>query len=1260
MFFIMAHQLDSDAELATLKRSEVVCSLIQRTFAHAFSHLCRLEGRTIQQYGKVIGIPYIHKFFYHDMGIIEGNTPVEDYTTRILHKLLKTCCGLKPPRDKMWESLKEEEEVTLEFLITFCWSEHESLLQAKEMTDNERMHHMERVLEALVLIIDKVEEIKDVDLSAFKSELTKRIGEKLDMYNDSPVSHHMYHILSQHSVHKMFVIVYQELNILQGMRLSTFLISRRMNLVSHTAYSNESKFLEQDPPPQNMSISILFKVLKRVCFGFSPYERRKQTSVLESTLNTLMTEYNTHPANEDEYLRKSYNIYTLLKKALIEVHKQKEGKSIQKIIQNLPSEPYVVESFRRPFELPTCSVQPVSVAPAPESHTSREASAVSTDCPAYSPHAMSQAMAVASHADSSSAVITQEMLNVAVLFSVMCPEGLAVQTLALVFKALQGNVSVLSGRFLRNFTRDEKQSLQSLDLTNVDDLANKDITFLCKLIRSGCPSLSSNDDDWTIPGYTLEYYITFIRKERNKLSHEVKTIETDLLGRTLDSIAVYLDTILELTELKVERSEVDIKNQLENQRKKVRSYVNELKKSVPSISYYTAVEKMTEDLTRKIVRGARKELQEKYLWRENLDCLSPLRDVDDTQHLTTKNVYVDRRLEDTDGASYRMKDILFPQSNVFASSRVIVIHGRTGEGKTSLSKYAYHLWSENLAEAAQNGVDLLIYIPCRFVTTRSISAYLKSRLPETLRNIHTDDVVPLMQEPGVVFVIDGYDEAGGEVEGLVDDIMTLLPASRVIITAKTQWASKIIQRVKSVTSCYKVLSLMEVTDNELQEFISKVFAALGKDTQSCDRFLAYLTEVKEDIDSLIYCPLTICLLSLLWIKKPELARKIKTSAQLYHKLIDLILERVSEKLSKDKFFFYKWMTTLGQIAWKYIKNNQHQLNNQDLNTLKERALDLTLSLDDNNYILSSLLQCDKAQDRLDGEADLWSFMRNNQREFFAAVYLVHSLRKEESSLRKILELDGEQDEQYQKRLQKLEPVIEFVYGLLDKDGELTETRLTEIMEIMSVKEPWAFVAVARIFKPMLQKPGMKHAVKTLFTNQEMSTFDKCDPQSVLWVLKHTSLTVCNPVTLINTQNDLPHVKPLLEFLRSKSYSVNVKVDVNKASSVYDLANFTGDMRSEDVITTFAPWKPLCIAKLVQDWPWSDPLRLSLHPDVFHLLWWELLINLLSLHVRVTKIIYGSGFGELIEEGAKWLCAETATDLSLAPTELLIHCVSESE
>lgn len=1246
---IMADQQDLDLEASTLERSTVVCDLIQYTFSVIFTHLSKLRGRTIEQFCSDEKKPYIRKFFPKlEKDIIHGNNPVKTYNAHLLHKLLKHCCGLRHHLDKVWESGNN----TIEFLITCCWTEYKSLSQASEMTDSNLNHHMDEALKSLVGLVEKVEEQEDVDLSCLKSKLIKHIGKKLDVSNDIPVFRHTYTIFSHHSVHVMLIIVFQQLNKLNGKPLSEFLCY----IPQQTVYSNENEFLKHNPLPQNMSISILHKVVQRICFSYNYHQRPSGT--LESTLQNLLQEYISPPASKEQYREKSYKIYNLLKTALLEVTKKKGKKTLKEIIQDLPEEPYVVKAIREPYEHPPNSMHPASMSPALGPHVSMPPSPIphiSNQYSGYPHHSPSPAMVAAANAASTPSCLTQEQLNVAVLFSVLCPDGVVVQVLALVFKALKGSVANTLQSSKKFFTREEKDRLENYK-NNLDDLPNKDITLMCKLLRNGGVNLTG---DWTSQGCTLESYIKLIKDERNKLSHDISTIETKVLTTSLKNIKMYLNTILEIMEQKFENIECDMKKELQCKKVEVNSKMDEIAQSSPHITYCWTIDKLKEDLAGKIKHDARMELQNFHLCQENLLIMSPLSGNNDTQQsLTTKDVYVDRELEDMSDLkaedSCQMKDILFSQGNDHASCRVFVIYGGHGEGKTSLCKHAYHLWSEDLDESSRKGVELLIYIPCIFVTNKSISGYLKERLPKTFKDIDKEDIIPLMQEVGVVFVIDGYDEAGGEAKSLTDDILTSLPDSKVIITTKTQWLSKLKHKVKCVTSSFKVLSMVEVTDDMRQEFIKKIFKVVGRDTK-CDEFLKYLNEVKEENYALISSPLTFCLLAQLWIKNPTKAKGIKTLAQLYYNLYGLIIERESEKLGKNKHICQLWMITLGRIAWDHLKNNQHHLNDHDLTTLTSKALELGLSGDDSERILSSLLQGGDVQD-----SQKWTFMITSQQEYFAAVYIVDCIIDKNSSLMEMLELISEEQDKYKKKLHRLLPILKFVCGLLAIHEKLTEDRVKEITEFMSAREPWAFMALTSTFELLLHKPGVEQTVKTLFMNQEMSTFENFDPLSVEWVLKHTSLTVTRQVTFRNTVSELPNVEQLLKFLmksNSKSYCVKVMVDVDKVGNICPAAMSVASTEHIDIAFTFIPQKPLCIARLLQYWDKPSPLRLFLSPEVFPLLWWQLLIYLLFLGCRVTRFqhnLIDTRYKEMVIEGAQWFGAETGPDSMLEPSELLIY------
>lgn len=1283
---------DSPLREKTLKRSLVVQGIIHRTLAVAYSHLSRLNGRTLAEYCNDERIPrYIAKYLTDEENkLIASDTPVDKYEVKLLYKLFKTCCGLSSPKDKRWNS--EDDRETFEFLITFCYTAHIDLQEASTADVHKLKLEMDKVLDALLLLIGKVEKEKKVDETSLKSELMKHIRGDVD-YDAVEVSlmQNTYNALTEHTIHQMLVMVYTHLNNLNGRSLSNYLKKRRINLISRTRFSNEGKYLEGNPSPHKMPVSILYPVVKRVCFNFDKLELRKKDAEeeLEIILSDLKKEFNTPPkeltkeqmqsgpGKSDEsmrYIEKCCTIYTLLDRALEELC-NKKGKDRRSIIGDLAQERLDAESVQALPELPVSSSQDAS-------------SSLQDSTPPDSPTApdistgLSQLVIRSSPGQSN---LKAEEVNVSVLFRIMCPGGLVAQTLALVYYALRGRLQdVMDDKknWKNAFTRAEKELIRQYDSNTgkIKDMADKDLTFLCKMLRYGCPRLSKQDDVWQTIADTVEYNITVVKRERNRLAHEVSTIKSEDLKQTLEIIENSLDIILEKTVDMLQPSENDMKTKLQKQKTEVQQGILEsskLSQAIQTKNYWTKME----EIINNVKTIGQQELLTPYLQSEILQCLSPISGSSDPRHkfLTIKEVFMERMLEDKGGikaeGTYRVEDMLFCQNNALSAFKVFIVHGRPGDGKTSICKYAYHLWSRDVQESSQKGVDLLFYISCRNVTTKSLPTYMKKKLPQAFAGTNTDDIIPLLQEPQILFVIDGYDEAGKEAKGLIDDILTSLPDSKMIITTKTQWTPKLIEKVKNVTSRYQVLSLVEMTEEERQQYVKKIFKVMRQKDADCFRFLQYLDEMKENLNSLIQLPLTFSLLALLWIEEPGKAKKIRTLAQLYHKLIGLTLERVTKQLDKDDTYYcHEWMIALGELAWENLKKNKHHLSEEDQTPLKRRAEDLKLGVEGNNQLISSLMNCE-IRDTLVGSETIWTFMLTSQQEYFAAEYIVDTIKKDKTaSISKMLELSPssrEEDKNYNKKLQRLLPVLEFICGLLVIHDHVTEARLKDLTQIMAVKEPWCFIATEKMFKLLEDNSQLKSVLKEMFAGQKMETFEGHDIQNALWVLRNTSLHVPSDVTLTYNASDVPQMQPLLTYLVMQNRKIKVIVDVDKTTNISVLARFASQDGYKDIKFFFRPWKPLCFPEVIMKWPYSRPLHLKFEPALFPLMWWEALMCLLTMEKQVRKVVLTEVeapklYKECDKEKQKYLKmvtkaaenllkAETVIDDDLEEGEVIIHC-----
>ncbi|XP_045134333.1 uncharacterized protein LOC123517934 [Portunus trituberculatus] len=1111
----------------TIGRCYAIKRIVERAFGLICLHMSRLNDRTIREYCKDEEIPrFIVNFFddverelIHTSGFLE-------FEMKLSFKFLKTCCGLKGPRDKCWNPNlgSAEEKDTFEYLIAYCWDIYVHILsETQTMPDEIVDDHLDKVLKALLLLIEKVEREREVTMIALKSDISKLFEKTLDSCDICSCFQHMYIILSEHLVHQIFVMVYNHLNQLHGMSLSKFLNRKKMNLVPRTGFSNEQEFLKRNPSPEKMPVRILYQVIKRVCFH---YEKRRITPKEEllQILHEIKEEYKTPVRNEKECVDKCYRLFRMLEDAFDKLCR-KTGKKMEVIIGKVATKTLAAEHIQKPCELPDLSIS------------------IKSDSPLESSASSTTSFRVHRSPSTNNSGLTIEEVNVCVLHKVIRPGGLASRTLAMIFKALGGEFAKIkdNGKVMRNwFKDDEKKFIEENlndDLTSLaQKISQKDITLLCKLLRYGSSLLSAEECDWSLKSnnkYTIEYNITVIKNVRNTFAHEVISINTKDLDKKLDILRESLHTIIEKAKTLLEYHNCDMISELEKYQTIMESELQEIYK----ISQHLSVNNVWKELIKmrdEVIETAQQELMQPHLYGESIQNMSPITGSTDSRlnALTMEKVFMERQLEDKNDinagikGTYKLEDILFSHDSILDSYRVFIIHAKPGDGKTSICKYLFHLWSQDIAASSHKGVELLFYIPCRYVTIKSLSAYLKGKLPKAFGNTKNEDIIPILQEPQVLFVMDGYDEAGEEAKCLINEILTSLPDSRMIITTKTQWAPKIIEKVKTVTFDYKVLRVAEMTKEMERQCVKKLFNAMKQDTEDCNDFLRNLDEMKENLNILTHVPLTLTLLALLWIEEPKRTKKIRTLAELFQKLTALIIKRVAAQLHMDDTFnLHDWMIKLGEIAWNNLKNKKHHLGEQDLIYLNRVASKLDLGKEGYNHMMSSLLYCEIHENLLNDIEKKWTFTVTSQQEYFVAEYAVDELCHEKKSLKSILELSEKVDEKYKKQLQRLIPVIELICGLLAFYDKITDN-IKEITEIMSIKESWSFISLDNMFRYLIgESPQVKHVVKSMFKNEKLGTIDNCDPQSILWVLNNTSLDVEEEVTVCSTVDDLWKLSP---------------------------------------------------------------------------------------------------------------------------------------
>ncbi|KAG7155183.1 uncharacterized protein LOC121855326 [Homarus americanus] len=1240
----------------TLERCKFVCNLVKKTFSVSYEHLSLLNGRSIEDFCfQENAARYIISVFNtNDKELIMSGVTPEKMDIKLLYKLLRYVCGLAPRENPIWSN----KSGALEFLIYFAYSETRALKEAAACTEQNINQRLDNLQEYLGQILDIVMERKEVNLDNIKSEVLKQhtestIGHSIIVSCSTDISY-MYNILTQHLVHRVFVLVYKQLSDLNGKNVCDYIRKNSKIRRPMVFFTPEEKVLLEDSSiqPEKLSICLLHKLLPRVCGLLNHSEWATSPDTIEFYLHCIKQENdNVGMLDGQSSQNHSHQLYRNVEKILyllgIKINKTKYD-----LLREMPDEPSDMDdAFLSPIaqenQNDQHSFSHTNLQPGTSSDTTPLIESPPKKNRLSSPQLPSEKAPVRT--------LTSEDVNILHLFKALCTGSSAANTMIIVYEALNGDINKVEHKIKKkHFTVVELSQLQG-------DLSRTDITLLYKLVRFACDLAPPNDPIWTTQGDNLEYYLASVKKMRNELAHDITSLTNEELRKKIENLISLLENILIKTGIKSNRNLQDKIQEMKDELQPLSNPPQDL----PDINnYYKKMKELKEELESQIVQAADKELHKQYE-QPHFKNISPITwcYVNEHKYLTIDKLFTDLEItndmhDKTNNANSCGDALLsvLPQENEGIGSRIIIVKGVAGVGKTSLCKYLVHLWCAGQKHNNLKGIDLLIYIQCRYVNTSSISTYLKNNLPNTFKYINKDDIIPLLQEPRVLFLVDGYDEARSEAKDLVADILKSFPVCRMIITSRPQWVPKLQSKIHETTSHCMVFNVKGFKKEKRDQFVQKLFTVMpGTSKQQrelCNQFFVYLNELKEQFEAFVKLPLTLALMALLFIDDSVSAMEAQTISQLYRKLTDFMLKRLASQLNTSQDKIREWMLALEEIAWINLKNNQHHLSNRDVIKLKRKGQKLNV---DGAKAISSLLNCE-TQTSLTDYSEVWTFTHNCQQEFFAAESIVDDMIMNDKSLKDILGFHGHDSED--KKLQRLIQVIEFIAGLLSFEKEITREIAKEIIDISLVHAPWSYTSVKRIAHDLfLENPDLKDILTNSFIGQELMEFlDGYDPQSVIWIIENTSIGIPSRVRLRNTITTVLQMGPLLKLLVDKTCLPNVIIVLDHAGGVSKAINFIKGLNELPVTFTLLTWNSNSLSELINTWPWSQPLHLSFPVSVFPLLWWELVICLVKSGLTPISIVYSSSncrCRTLVEEGTRMLGTICKTDISLHTGDIII-------
>ncbi|ROT83291.1 hypothetical protein C7M84_023526 [Penaeus vannamei] len=404
---------------ATFARLHHTIKYIQRILAEVHKNFSLLDGRSLDDFfeQEKSKQSWAKRMFVDHKDLIESATPPEEFDCHLLYKMIKYMDGLAKYNDPAWESNAMD---SIESLVYFVFREWDELKEGFVLSEQSLSRRLDGVQDALVRIVSKIEGRKGIDLKHLKVEVHKEFNSSL-----STSFPYIYKVSSQHSIHRMLVLLYKQLNRLNGKsveayRKETFEI--RSPLFAFTPA--EKMMLRKNICPEKMPIRLVFKLLERVC----GLERQKSPAWSEKSdrMEYLLTRI---IKNHQEIVYSAqnldydwpYELFQLFEKAL-EVTMKITGRTNQEIMKEMPDEPvHLNEAY-------SCSVLCKTLTSCDSFGTisDPEPSSLAATPPASLPSLES---------------LSIDEINIACLFQAVCSKGPAVRTLVTVFQSFKGDIA---------------------------------------------------------------------------------------------------------------------------------------------------------------------------------------------------------------------------------------------------------------------------------------------------------------------------------------------------------------------------------------------------------------------------------------------------------------------------------------------------------------------------------------------------------------------------------------------------------------------------------------------------------------------------------------------------------------------------------------------------------------------------------------------------------------------------------------------------
>lgn len=616
-------------------------------------------------------------------------------------------------------------------------------------------------------------------------------------------------------------------------------------------------------------------------------------------------------------------------------------------------------------------------------------------------------------------------------------------TFQLIYKTLETNGGTLS---IRDYCLDKLQwsstsynklfntnERQILSMSPTSDEFVCDVSLLYKIIM-----------------VVLGTHVEPIRKElrelknlRNAVCHENLQMDNQELQRRLLLLKDLCHDILEGTQLMIHGGLRDSLNKTIAEVEARMQDMLMIKLDASDInSYVEDLHEFRQKKTSKMISEGRKELMA-YYSRDKI--LNPCPWLSDNyfKNFTVENTFTTLKLQEN-GTVVPINDILnLTQLKERFVPQLVIVSGVMGSGKTSLYRYLLHEWCTHSPNVTGlDAADIVIGLEMRLLTCASLVQYLREQLlKDTSRLFSENDIIPVLQEINVLFIIDGMDEASRRGREVVKEVLTKFTNSTILVTTRPEF----ILELKKMADEHVVLHIEGFTPENQERFVEKMFTMKYPDKRRRQKektaFLAYKNSVCVSLNSHLSLPLNLALLIVLWCDDYLRVTAVTTTTRLYNKIYEMSQQKLTQRLESKglghsaslNLKVRRCLIELGRIAWNMMLEDDMCLTQEHSNSFMEFCEKEGV---DPIQTLSTFLDSETTE-TLTGTISRFSFPHSSSEEYLAALYVSEEVAKS-GSLFPLLR--GIQSPRFQE-------VVMYTIGLL-KLKELITPSLAEETEIV--------------------------------------------------------------------------------------------------------------------------------------------------------------------------------------------------------------------